>query len=71
MFVPPGAPVGATSALLGPIFILEGMLWLATLVLIGSRLGAILTRPRVQRRLERTAGVVMIGFGVRLATSKR
>src|SRR5437764_5544104 len=63
VFVPRGAPVGPTSALFGAIFVLEGILWLTTLVLVGGRLGALLTRPLVQRRIERIAGVFMIGFG--------
>ena len=71
VFVPRGAPVGPTSALFGAIFVLEGILWLTTLVLVGGRLGTLLIRPPVQRRIERIAGAFMIGFGVRLATSRR
>ena len=71
VFVPRGAPVGPTSALFGAIFVLEGLLWLTTLVLVGGRLAALLTRRSVRPRIERVAGLFMIGFGVRLATSRR
>jgi threonine/homoserine/homoserine lactone efflux protein len=30
-----------------------------------------LTRPRIQRRLEQLSGLVLIGFGIRLATEAR
>jgi threonine/homoserine/homoserine lactone efflux protein len=71
VFVPRGAPAGTTSLLFGAIFVTEGTLWLLTLVLLATRLGTLMTRPRVQRRLERLTGVVMIGFGLRVATEHR
>src|SRR5215467_13913785 len=68
VFIPRGAPVAPTSLLLGAIFLAEGIIWLVTIVLLGDRLGAVIGRPRIRRRLERLTGVVMIGFGLRLAT---
>ena len=44
---------------------------MTTLVLVGGRLAALLTRRSVRPRIERVAGLFMIGFGVRLATSRR
>jgi threonine/homoserine/homoserine lactone efflux protein len=71
VFIPRGVPVAATSLLLGAIFLTEGMIWLITIVLLGDRLSAVIRRPRIRRRLERVTGVVMIGFGLRLATEHR
>jgi threonine/homoserine/homoserine lactone efflux protein len=71
VFVPDGAPVGSTCALFAAIFIVEGAVWLGTIVAVGDRLGAVLRRPVVRRVIERMGGVVMIAFGVRLAASRR
>lgn len=71
VFIPKGASVGWTSALFAAIFITEGTAWLLAIVLFASRLGETIRRPRIRRRLERLSGVVMIGFGIRLATEAR
>jgi threonine/homoserine/homoserine lactone efflux protein len=71
VFVPRGAPVGTSTLLFGAIFVAEGMLWLLTLVLLATRLGSLITRPKMQRRLERLTGLVMIGFGLRVAAERR
>jgi threonine/homoserine/homoserine lactone efflux protein len=71
VFIPKGQSVGWTSALFAAIFIAEGTAWLLAIVFFASRLGAAIGRPRIRRRLERLSGVVMIGFGIRLATEAR
>ncbi len=71
VFIPKGAPVAPTSLLLGGVFLTEGLLWLTTIVLLGERLSAIIAAPRVRRRVERLTGLVMVGFGVRLAIEQR
>jgi threonine/homoserine/homoserine lactone efflux protein len=71
VFIPKGASVGWTSALFAAIFIIEGTAWLLAIVFFASRLGEAIRRPRIRRRLERLSGVVMIGFGIRLATEAR
>jgi len=45
--------------------------WLAAIVLLGGRLNAVVSRASVRRRMERLTGLVMIGFGVRLALERR
>lgn len=65
-FVPVAAPVALTSLLLGGLFIAEGALYFAVLLLVADRLAALLHRPTVRQRLDRITGVVLIGFGVRL-----
>jgi threonine/homoserine/homoserine lactone efflux protein len=70
-FVPAGAPVPLFALLLGLWFILEAGAWLAALTWLTSRGAAWLHRPAIARRLEGLAGVVLIGFGIRLATQAR
>lgn len=69
-FVPRGAPVGATSLLLGLTYAVETAVWFAALLWLVGRGAAWLQRPAVQRRLEQLTGVVLIGFGLRLATER-
>lgn len=71
VFIPRGAPVAPASLLLGGIFLAEGIMWLIAIVLLGGRLSAIVSRPSIRRRTERLTGLVMVGFGVRLATAQR
>jgi threonine/homoserine/homoserine lactone efflux protein len=71
VFIPRGAPVGPAAVILGAIFLAEGIVWLAAIVLLGERLSAVVSRASVRRRLERMTGLVMIGFGVRLALGRR
>jgi threonine/homoserine/homoserine lactone efflux protein len=67
-FVPAGMPVGATSLLLGGIYIVETAVYAAVLVALYGPVVRWMTTDRVRRRLDRLMGVVFIGFGVRLAT---
>jgi len=70
-FIPAGVSVGQFSLLLGGWFALETGIWLAVVVWMVVRAVGWLRRPQVQRRLERLTGLVLIGFGVRLATEQR
>jgi threonine/homoserine/homoserine lactone efflux protein len=70
-FVPMGAPVGSTAALLGALFVVETALWLLVLVwLVGNGTGR-LSRPGVRRWVDRVTGAVLIGFGVRVIADTR
>jgi len=71
VFIPRGVPVAPAALLLGGIFLAEGIVWLTAIVLLGDRLNALVSRASVQRRMERLTGLVMIGFGVRLALERR
>lgn len=70
-FVPRGAPVGATSLLFGAMFVIETAVWFAALLALVGRGAAWLRRPRVQQRLGQLSGLVLMGFGLRLATEHR
>jgi RhtB (resistance to homoserine/threonine) family protein len=70
-FIGPGDPVLAKSVLLAAIHFSMGIVWLLTVVFSMGKLGHLLSRPAVQRRLEAFTGVVLVGFGVRLAMARR
>ena len=70
-FVPLGAPVGTTAALLGAVFVLETALWIAVLVWLVGRGTGWLSRQGVRRWLDRVTGVVLIGFGIRVVAEVR
>ena len=61
----------AVSLVLGAWFAVETGLWLAAVVWMAEHAKRWLDRPRWQRRLEQVTGVVLIGFGIRLATESR
>lgn len=67
-FVPPGYPVGPTALLFGGIFIVLTGLYFAVLLRLAGSVTRWMTQPSVRRRLDRLTGLVLIGFGVRLAT---
>ena len=67
-FVPAGHGVAAMSLLLGAIFIVETAIYFAVLIRLASRVTSWMGNARIRRRLERVTGVVLIGFGLRLAT---
>jgi threonine/homoserine/homoserine lactone efflux protein len=66
-FIPEGVAPLPASIVLALVHDLEGMLWFALLVLVVGRAAALLARARVRQRLDQVAGLVFIGFGVRLA----
>jgi threonine/homoserine/homoserine lactone efflux protein len=70
-FIPAGVSVRAFSLLLGAWFAVETALWLGAVVWMVDRGVGWLSRPRVQRALERFTGLVLIGLGLRLATETR
>lgn len=70
-FISPGDAVLAKSALLATIHAAQGVVWLSAVTLFVGRVRAFLTRPRVRRAVEATAGAVLIAFGARLALERR
>ena len=67
-FVPHGADVGLVTLLLGAVFALETLIYFVLLIGVADRVVGWMTDPRTRRRLDRGAGLVFIGFGLRLAT---
>lgn len=66
-FVPHGSPVGLTTTLLGAIFVLETAIYFAVLLALSARVTSWMSSPRIRRRLDALTGMVLVGFGVRLA----
>jgi RhtB (resistance to homoserine/threonine) family protein len=69
-FVPRGHPVGSTSLLFGAIFVIETAAYFALLLMLASRITRWMSQPAIRRRLDRATGLVLIGFGVRLAAER-
>jgi len=66
-FMSAGDSVFAKSMVLATIHFVEGVVWLSALSFFVARAQRWLRGPRVKRTIEATAGVVLIGFGARLA----
>ncbi len=67
-FIPRHHAIAGASLLLGTIFlVLTALYWIALLTLAG-KVTAWMNRPAVRRRLNMLTGVVLVGFGLRLAT---
>ncbi len=72
IFIPKGASVGWTSALFAAIFIIEGTAWLLAIVFFAYSSSARRSGGRRSAGASNGfSGVVMIGFGIRLATEAR
>jgi threonine/homoserine/homoserine lactone efflux protein len=67
-FVPHGASVGLSTLAFGSIFILQTGIYFAALIAMASRILAWMSSVQTRRRLDRATGMVLIGFGLRLAT---
>lgn len=67
-FMPDGVPHAAMGLLLASVHVCEGLLWSALLIGFTGLLRDWLRRPAVKRGLDRLTGMIVIGFGLRLAT---
>jgi threonine/homoserine/homoserine lactone efflux protein len=69
-FLPTGINPLAGSVLLGAIHVGEGLVWMTLVVLAVNLARAWLTRPSVRRRFEQLTGVLLLGFGLKLALDR-
>lgn len=69
-FIPAGAPVLGMSVLLASVHFAEGVVWLSLLTLLVHRASRVMRRPAVRRTLERMTGLVLLGFGARVALER-
>ena len=69
-FVSPGQPLLPRLLLLGSIFALIGWTWMNIYGIFVTRMRDFITAPRVRQWMERITGVVLLGFGVRLAVER-
>lgn len=70
-FMTAGDPVLPRSILLAGIHFAEAAVWLTLVAVFVARIRGALARPRVRRALEGVTGLVLIGFGLKLATARR
>jgi len=56
---------------LGGLFVLMTLVWLCGYALVAVKASAVLRRRRVKAAIDRVSGVILIGFGVRLALERR
>ena len=69
-FVAPGQALLPRLLLLGSIFALIGWTWMNVYGFFVTRMRDFITAPRVRQWMERVTGVVLLGFGVRLAAER-
>jgi threonine/homoserine/homoserine lactone efflux protein len=65
-FLSPSAPILLYALLMALVVVAVDVVWFSTLAIAVDRAGTLL-RPRVQAWMERFAGAVMVGLGLRLA----
>lgn len=66
-FIPAGSSVGATSLLLGGIYLVETALYVAVLIALTGPVVRWMSDPRIRRRLDQLMGAVFVAFGAQLA----
>jgi threonine/homoserine/homoserine lactone efflux protein len=69
-FVTPGQALLPRLLVLGLIFALIGWTWMNVYGLFVTRIRDFVTAPRVRQWMERVTGVVLLGFGARLAAER-
>jgi threonine/homoserine/homoserine lactone efflux protein len=69
-FVLPGQRVLPRLLELGVTFALIGWIWMNVYGLFVTRLRQVITAPRVRQWMQRVTGVVLLGFGARLALER-
>ena len=69
-WVLPGQAVLPRLLELGITFAVIGWIWMNVYGLFVTRLRAVITAPRVRQWMDRVTGVVLLGFGARLAVER-
>lgn len=69
-FVVPGQPVFSRLLELGVTFALIGWIWMNVYGFSITRLRQVITAPRVRQWMQRVTGIVLLGFGARLALER-
>jgi threonine/homoserine/homoserine lactone efflux protein len=66
----PGQAVLPRLLELGVTFAVIGWVWMNVYGLFVTRLRQVITAPRVRQWMQRVTGVVLLGFGARLALER-
>ena len=69
-WVVPGQAVLPALLELGLVFAVVGWTWMNVYGLLVTRIRAFITAPRVRQWMDRVTGVVLLGFGARLAVER-
>lgn len=67
-FIPAEAPHALMGLVLASVHVGEGLVWSAALIGFTGLIGGLLRTPAVRRGLDRLTGIVIVAFGIRLAT---
>jgi threonine/homoserine/homoserine lactone efflux protein len=67
-FVPHGYAVGWTTLALGAWYTVLSLLYFAGLIALSGTVSAWMSAPRIRRQLDTLTGLVLVAFGLRLAT---
>lgn len=70
-FIPSGADVLPRALLLSGVFALIYLAWFSLYVVIVDRIGNVFRRPQVRARIEQVTGLLLVGFGIRLALQQQ
>ncbi|MEV0202743.1 LysE family translocator [Nonomuraea sp. NPDC050691] len=69
-FIPDDAPHAVMGLLLAGVHVAEGLAWSTVLIGLATLMSGVLRTARVRRVLDRVTGVVIVGFGLRLAIDR-
>ncbi len=70
-FIPSEGNILPLTLLLGAIHAVEGMIWLTAIAWAVTKAGRFVGQPRIRQRLEALTGIVLVGFGLRVALDRR
>ena len=70
-FVSPAHSSAWRLLALGLVFNAMRLVWLVSYACVVGKAGGVLRRPRIRAALDRLTGLVVVGFGVRLAAEHR
>ena len=70
-FIHGDGPAFASLLVLGAIFVVLTLIWLAGYALLVGHASGFLRQPRVRKALDRFTGLVLVAFGIRLALERR
>jgi threonine/homoserine/homoserine lactone efflux protein len=68
-FIPAGAAVAGYTFLLACVHVALSLAWFGLLIAATAPLASLLRQPRAVRWMDRLAGLIFVGFGVRLGVS--
>jgi len=70
-FIAPGQSVALWVTMLAALHLAISVAWLAFFAWFVAKVRGSVSRPRVRQALDRVTGVVLVGFGLRLARASR